>query len=80
MNKPFTMIVKETKNKLANVCAESGLSPIVLDMIIREIYSEIHSLAERQALEEEMAYTRAVEEETDKLVKVMEDKSTSSKE
>lgn len=80
MNKPFTMIVKETKNKLANICAESGLSPIVLDMIMRELYSEIHSLAERQALEEEMAYAKAVEEEANKSAKVIEDKPTDSKE
>lgn len=79
MNKPLTMIVKETKGKLANVCAESGLSPIVLDMIMQGFYSEIHSLAERQTLDEEMAYAKAVEEEANKSVKVIEDKPTDSK-
>lgn len=76
MNKPLAMIVKETKGKLANVCAESGLSPVVLDMIIQGLYSEIHSFAERQALEEEMAYVKAVEEEAKKSAKVIEDKPT----
>ncbi len=56
MNKPLTMVIKETKNKLANVCNESGLPPIILDLIMQGIYSEIHSLAERQSLEEEMVY------------------------
>ena len=56
MNKPLAMVIKETKNKLANVCNESGLPPIILDLIMQGIYSEIHSLAERQSLEEEMAY------------------------
>lgn len=56
MNKPLTMVIKETKNKLANVCNESGLPPIILDLIMQGFYSEIHSLAKRQSLEEEMAY------------------------
>lgn len=62
MNKPLTMVVKETKNKLANICNESGLSPIVLDLIMQGIYSEIHSLAERQTAEEETAYAKMLEE------------------
>ena len=66
MNKPLTMVIKETKTKIANICNESGLSPIVLDLIMQGIYSEIHSLAERQSLEEEIAYTRMVEEASKK--------------
>jgi hypothetical protein len=73
MNKPFTMIVKETKMKLANVCNESGLSPVHLDLIMQGLYNEIHSLAERQTLEEEAAYAKAVEEEANKSTKVIED-------
>lgn len=68
MNKPITMIIKETKTKIANICNESGLSPIVLDLIMQGIYTEIHSLAERQALEEEIAYTKMLEEESKKTV------------
>ena len=62
MNKPLTMVIKETKNKLANICNESGLSPIILDLIMQGIYSEIHSLAERQSFEEERAYAKIVAE------------------
>ena len=56
MNKPLSMIIKETKTKLANVCNESGLSPIVLDLIVQNIYYEIHHLAEKQNIDEESAY------------------------
>ena len=56
MNKPITMIIKETKSKLVDVCNESGLSPAILDLIVQGIYSEVHSLAEKQALEEETVY------------------------
>lgn len=66
MNKPITMVIKETKIKIANICNESGLSPIVLDLIIQGIYSEVHSLAERQAMEEEMSYAKMLEETSKK--------------
>lgn len=66
MNKPITMVIKETKMKIANICNESGLSPIVLDLIIQGIYSEIHSLAERQTEEEEAVYVKMLEETSKK--------------
>ena len=62
INKPITMLVKETKAKFANVCNESGLPPIILDLIIQGIYSEIHTLAERQTSEEESVYAKKVAE------------------
>jgi hypothetical protein len=67
MNKPITMIIKELKKKLADACNESGLSPIILDMVVQEIHSEIHSLAERQALEEESAYIKMIDESAKKV-------------
>ena len=66
MNKPITMVIKETKNKIANICNESGLSPIILDLIMQGIHSEIHSLAERQTMEEEMSYVKMLEEASKK--------------
>lgn len=68
MNKPITMVIKETKRKLANICNESGLSPVILDLIMQGIYSEIHSLAEKQTLEEEMAYVKMLEETSENVV------------
>ena len=66
MNKPLTMVIKEIKSKIANVCNESGLSPVILDLIMKGIYSEIHSLAERQAVEEEMNYVKMLEDASKK--------------
>ncbi len=60
MNKPISVIINETKVKLANVCNESGLSPTVLDLIVQGLYFEIHNLAEKQVLEEEKAYMIAM--------------------
>ena len=66
MNKPLTMVVKETKNKIVNICNESGLPPIILDLIVKGIYSEIHSLAEKQTLEDEKAYIKVIKETSEK--------------
>lgn len=66
MNKPLTMVIKELKKKLADDCNESGLSPIILDLIMQGLYSEIHSLAEKQSLEEEMSYKEMLEESSKK--------------
>lgn len=64
MNKPLTIMIKETKIKLANICNESGLPPVILDLIVQGIYSEIHSLSERQTSEEEKSYIESMHRES----------------
>ena len=66
MNKPLTMLIKETQTKIAKACNESSLPPVILDLIIQGVYSEIHSLADKQTFEEEMAYTKMLEENKQK--------------
>lgn len=63
MNKPLTMVVKETKEKIASVCNESGLPPVILDLIVQGIYSEVHLLVEKQTLEEEKTYVQINKDE-----------------
>ena len=60
MNKPLSMIVEETKNGLASVCNESGLPPIILDFILKEIYYEVHNIAEKQALHDKSVYEKSL--------------------
>ena len=63
MNKPLTMNIKETKMKLATVCNESGLPIAILDLIVQGLYSEIHSISEAHASEEENAYIKSLKDE-----------------
>ena len=63
MNKPITIVIKETKKKIVEICNESSLPTFILDLIISEIYSNIHSIAEKQTFEEEIAYKSMVEEQ-----------------
>lgn len=65
MNKPISLIIEETKNGLANVCNKSGLPPIILDLILQGIYSEVHTLAEKQMSKEKEEYIKKLESEKD---------------
>ena len=62
MNKPLTMTIKETKSKLINACNESGLPLAILDLVVQNVYSEIHYLSEKQAREEEVVYRNTLED------------------
>ena len=62
MNKPLTIMVNETKIKLLNICNESGLPPVILDLIVQGIYSDIHHIVEKQTMDEEAAYLNSLEE------------------
>lgn len=66
MNKPLTMMIKETQTKITRACNESGLPPIILDLIMQGVYSEIHSITEKQTVEEEKAYMAECEKAEDK--------------
>lgn len=62
MNKPLTMTIKETKSKLAEILNESELPLVILDLIMQTLYFEIHSLTEKQSLEEQKTYEDMMEE------------------
>ena len=69
MNKPLTMIIDETKANIANICNESKLPPVILDLIIHGIYSEIHSIVERQTLEEIAEYKKSQDNVVKEVIK-----------
>lgn len=62
MNKPITLAIKEVKAKMIGAINESGLSPIILDLVLQGIYSEVHTLAEKQTIEEERLYIEAIKD------------------
>lgn len=63
MNKPISLVIKDTQVELAKVCNNSGLSPVILDLIMQGIYSEIHALAEKQLADEKNEYVKKLESE-----------------
>jgi hypothetical protein len=63
MNKPLSMVVEETKKRLASICNESGLPPVILDLILHGIYNEVHNLAEKQSLYDKNVYEESLKNE-----------------
>lgn len=66
MNKPISMRITETRERLINACNESHLPICVLDMLVREVYCEVHKSAKTSAKEEAANYIQASLEEQNK--------------
>lgn len=67
MNKPLTITIKEVKESFAEICNKSGLPISILDLIVQGLYSEIHSIAVNQAMEEEKIYMESIKNNNDVL-------------
>jgi len=63
MEKTFTMIMHETKIALATTCNESRLPACVLEPMVKELYEELHNIAQNQLQQDTMAYQQAQEAE-----------------
>ena len=53
MEKSFNKTIKEVQKRIVQICNESGLSPIVLELILQNLLSEVHLMVEKQMFEEE---------------------------
>lgn len=63
MNKPTTILIQETKSKFAQICNDSSLPLCVLDLIIQNIYHEVHSLSQKQLQDDELEYINSLSSE-----------------
>ena len=53
MEKSFNKTIKEVQRRIVQICNESDLSPIVLELILQNLLSEVHLMVEKQMFEEE---------------------------
>lgn len=56
MNKPFSVIIRETKESLVSVINTSGLPLDVLQMILKELYNVVCNQAQLNYEQELKAY------------------------
>lgn len=63
MDKPASMVIKEFTQRIESDINNSGLPPIILELIIGKYYSQIHLMAEQQANNEADTYNRTLEAE-----------------
>lgn len=61
MNKPASVAIKEFSESLESIVNNSGLPPIVLEMVMRGYYLQIKELADRQIRAEEESYRKDLE-------------------
>lgn len=61
MNKPASVAIKEFSEDLESCVNNSGLPPIVLEMVMRGYYLQIKELADRQTRTEEESYRKDLE-------------------
>lgn len=70
MDKPTSLLRKETVIKLTKVIEESGLPLLVLEPIIKDLYMQIQQAMVQQTIAEEEEYNKSLTEvkveETDK--------------
>lgn len=63
MEKPISLILRDTKLELANVCNNSKLPACFLEPILKELYLEVRDLKNRQEKIDEELYNSSLSEE-----------------
>ena len=63
MEKPLSLILKDTKLELANICNNSNLPACLLEPILKELYLEVRDLKNRQEKIDEELYNSSLSEE-----------------
>ena len=61
MNKPASVAIKEFSENLESCVNNSGLPPIVLEMVMRGYYLQLKELADRHTRTEEESYRKDLE-------------------
>ena len=56
MEKKLTVQIEEFKQNLARDVANSGLPVVVADLVIKDLYNEIHSIAQETTLKDIQEY------------------------
>ena len=60
MEKKLTIQIEEFKQNLARDVANSGLPVIIADLVIKDLYNEIHALAQESTLNDIQEYNKTV--------------------
>lgn len=63
MNKPITLVIEETKTKLADVINTSGLPPFVIEPMLSTFLQEAHVASKRQYEIEKLQYEHSIAKE-----------------
>ena len=59
-NKPLSMRIQETKEKLVQVINTSSLPPCITELIIKDIFNELCMLSKEQLNEDILTYNNSL--------------------
>lgn len=62
MNKPISMIVDETNEKIVRACNESGLPTCILELIVKNIYYEVLHVSAKELANDKTMYEQSLVE------------------
>lgn len=61
MEKKLTVQLEEFKSKLLQDVANSGLPVVVVDLVLKDLYTEIHVLAQETTLKDIEEYNKSLQ-------------------
>ena len=64
MDKPISIIINETKEKIVQVCNASKLPPCILEILMKGIYDDVYQLSQKQIQEDLLIYTNQLTKES----------------
>lgn len=62
MNRPASVAIREFEENIERCINDSGLPPIIIEMIMRGYYIQIREMAKKQTEQEETAFKNEVNE------------------
>ena len=62
MNRPASVAIREFEENIERFINDSGLPPIIIEMIMRGYYIQIREMAKKQTEQEETAFKNEVNE------------------
>lgn len=66
MNKPFSMVFKEFEQNMANLINNSGLSPFIVKLVLKNYLNEINNITKNQYQIDKNEYEKSLLEANDK--------------
>lgn len=66
MNKPFSMVFKEFEQNMANLINNSGLSPFIVELVLKNYLNEINNVTKNQYQIDKNEYEKSLLEANDK--------------
>lgn len=61
MEKKLTVQLEEFKGRLLQDVANSGLPVVVVDLVLKDLYNEIHNLAQETTLKDINEYNKSLQ-------------------